>query len=133
MSKKKKQAFWFLGLLLLIFLLQYPTKQAINSSNSTWSMPLNGKVIVIDPGHGGPDGGAVGSDGTVEKDIALSVAKIVQSYLMQHGAIVHLTREEDVDLAAEGTSGLANRKSEDIRNRLAFIQEKEAEFLFPSI
>ncbi|CEI81691.1 germination-specific N-acetylmuramoyl-L-alanine amidase [Oceanobacillus oncorhynchi subsp. incaldanensis] len=128
MSKKKKQAFWFLGLLLLIFLLQYPTKQAINSSNSTWSMPLNGKVIVIDPGHGGPDGGAVGSDGTVEKDIALSVAKIVQSYLMQHGAIVHLTREEDVDLAAEGTSGLANRKSEDIRNRLAFIQEKEAEF-----
>ncbi|WP_080876038.1 N-acetylmuramoyl-L-alanine amidase CwlD [Oceanobacillus timonensis] len=128
MSKKKKLSFWFLGLFILIFLLQYPTKEAINSSNSTWSLPLNGKVIVIDPGHGGPDGGAVGSDGTEEKDIALAVSKSLQTYLMQHGAIVHLTREEDVDLAAEGTSGLANRKSEDIRNRLAFIQEKEADF-----
>lgn len=128
MSKKKKLAFWFLGLFLLIFLLQYPTREAINSSNSAWSLPLNGKVIVIDPGHGGPDGGAVGSDGTVEKDIALSVSKMVQSYLMQHGALVYLTRDEDVDLAAEGTSGLANRKSEDIRNRLAFIHEKEPEF-----
>ncbi|GIO23085.1 N-acetylmuramoyl-L-alanine amidase CwlD [Oceanobacillus sp. J11TS1] len=128
MSKKKKVAFWFLGLFLLIFLLQYPTKEAINSSNSAWSLPLNGKVIVIDPGHGGADGGAVGSDGTVEKDIALEVSKIVQSYLMQHGALVYLTREEDVDLAAEGTSGLANRKSEDIRNRLAFIHEKQPEF-----
>ncbi|MFD1414906.1 N-acetylmuramoyl-L-alanine amidase CwlD [Oceanobacillus jeddahense] len=128
MSKKKKLAFWFLGLFILIFLLQYPTKEAINSSNSTWSLPLNGKVIVIDPGHGGPDGGAVGADGTVEKDIALSVSKVIQSYLMQHGAIVHLTRDEDVDLASEGTSGLANRKSEDIRNRLAFIHEKEPDF-----
>lgn len=128
MSKKKKIVFWFLGLFLLIYLLQYPTKEAINSSNSDFSMPLNGKVIVIDPGHGGADGGAVGADGTVEKDIALSVAKRVQSYLQQHGALVYLTRETDTDLAEEGTSGLANRKSEDIRNRLAFIHDKEAEF-----
>src|SRR5699024_7814927 len=93
----------------------------------TVSLPLAGKTIVIDPGHGGTDGGAVGG-GATAKDISLDVAKWTRDYLQQACAIVYLTREEDVDLAGRDTSGYSKRKSEDIRIRLKFIHEREADF-----
>src|SRR5690606_30803518 len=91
---------------------------------------LKGKVIVIDPGHGGKDGGAMGNDPerTAEKEITLEVAKLVRDYAEQAGAVVYLTRETDSDLADEQLRGLSNRKSQDIRRRLAFIHEKNADF-----
>lgn len=126
MRRGTKIAYWVIGVLLLAFLIQFPlSKSEFSTSDEGWSLPLSGKTIVLDPGHGGPDGGAVGADDTEEKDIALEVAKMLQSYLQQNGALVYLTREEDKDLAAEDTSGLARRKAEDIRNRLAFIHEKD--------
>jgi N-acetylmuramoyl-L-alanine amidase len=128
MSKFNKVFLWLIGLAILIFLIQFPIMQSETAWNQSWSLPLSGKTIVIDPGHGGPDGGAVGKDDTLEKDIALSVSEKIQDYLLQTGALVYLTREEDVDLAAEGTQGLSKRKAEDIRNRLKFIHDKEADF-----
>jgi len=127
MERGRKIISWGVGLLLLAYLIQLPIQQT-ESTWASWSLPLSGKVIVIDPGHGGPDGGAVGSDDTVEKDIALSVSKQLQRYLQQAGALVYLTRENDADLADEGTSGLARRKSEDIRKRMEFIEKKNADF-----
>lgn len=126
MRKYIKVIAWFLGLLLLASLIQLPI-QKTETTWASWSLPLSGKVIVLDPGHGGPDGGAVGSDTTVEKDIALSVTKQLQRYLQQAGALVYLTREQDEDLAADETKGLARRKSEDIRKRLEFIEGKNAD------
>ncbi|GAB3069797.1 N-acetylmuramoyl-L-alanine amidase CwlD [Virgibacillus ainsalahensis] len=128
MKRAGKYALWVAGCLLLAFLIQFPIQQTADTTWQTWSLPLSGKTIVIDPGHGGPDGGAVGADETVEKEISLEVAKKLQSYLQQSGALVYLTREEDKDLADENTSGLSRRKAEDIRNRLDFIHEKEADF-----
>lgn len=122
-----KKAAWIAGFIVLGFLIQFP----INKTETTWeswSLPLSGQTIVIDPGHGGPDGGAVGKDDTSEKEIALAVSKKLQSYLQQDGALVYLTRETDTDLADEGTKGLSKRKSEDIRNRVNFIHEKNADF-----
>ncbi|WP_100012734.1 N-acetylmuramoyl-L-alanine amidase CwlD [Lentibacillus sediminis] len=127
MSRTKKIILWAAGALLLIFLIQFPLQNA-DPTWKGWSLPLAGKTIVLDPGHGGPDGGAVGKDETLEKDIALEVAKQLQNYLQQSGALVYLTREEDKDLAAEDTQGLSRRKAEDIRNRLAFIHEHEPDF-----
>ncbi|GAB3795604.1 N-acetylmuramoyl-L-alanine amidase CwlD [Virgibacillus kimchii] len=128
MSKFNKVFLWFIGLAVLIFLIQLPIIQSDTAWNQGWSLPLSGKTIVIDPGHGGPDGGAVGKDETLEKDIALDVSEKIRDYLLQTGAIVYLTREEDTDLAAEDTQGLSRRKAEDIRNRLEYIREKEADF-----
>lgn len=56
-------------------------------------------MIVIDPGHGGPDPGCVGPDGTKEKDISLFVSKRVAEYLRRLGHTVVLTRTTDTDLA----------------------------------
>ncbi|HLR51998.1 MAG TPA: N-acetylmuramoyl-L-alanine amidase CwlD [Candidatus Avamphibacillus sp.] len=126
-----KKAGWVIGLIALGFLIQIPINQTETTWES-WSLPLSGKTIVIDPGHGGPDGGAVGKDETSEKDIALAVSKKLQSYLQQSGALVYLTRETDTDLADENTKGLSKRKSEDIRNRLDFIHDKNPD-LFVTI
>ncbi|HEX6593965.1 MAG TPA: N-acetylmuramoyl-L-alanine amidase CwlD [Bacillota bacterium] len=122
-----KRISWVMGIVVLIFLLQLPISKTEPTWES-WSLPLSGKTIVIDPGHGGPDGGAVGKDQTSEKEIALSVSKKLQQYLQQSGALVYLTREKDKDLAHPDTKGLSNRKSEDIRNRLKFIHDRKADF-----
>ncbi len=102
-------------------------KDAVETTGAL-SLPLSGKVIVLDPGHGGPDGGAVGADDTLEKDIALETSKVLRDYLQGQGALVYMTRETDKDLADEGTKGLSRRKSEDIQKRVQFIRELEPDF-----
>lgn len=124
MERLFKLGTWLFGLFILVYLIQLPIKET-DTTWASWSLPLSGKVIVLDAGHGGPDGGAVGKDQTVEKDIALKVTKQLQRYLQQAGALVYLTREADEDLAHEDTKGLSRRKSEDIRNRLQFIETKQ--------
>jgi N-acetylmuramoyl-L-alanine amidase len=53
------------------------------------------KIIVIDPGHGGEDPGAIGHRGTKEKDIVLRIAKQLRSVLRRKGYQAYLTREGD--------------------------------------
>ncbi|RCX13956.1 N-acetylmuramoyl-L-alanine amidase [Fontibacillus phaseoli] len=97
-----------------------------------WSLPLAGQTIVLDAGHGGPDGGAVSKQGVIEKDINLAVALYLRDYLQQAGAIVVMTREDDRDLADAETKGYKKRKTEDLKQRVRFIEEQGAE-LFLSI
>lgn len=58
---------------------------------------LKGKIIAIDPGHGGSDSGAVGSY-SQEKDITLAISKRLQTLLNDAGATVIMTRTTDVDV-----------------------------------
>lgn len=76
------------------------------------------KLIYIDPGHGGSDGGAVGYNGICEKDIVLGIGKKLQHFLEQAGYDVRLTRTGDYDLAGEGSE---NRKRDDIHKRMEMI------------
>ena len=52
-------------------------------------------VILIDPGHGGMDGGAEAADGTLEKDINLSISLLLQKQLKKQGLRVIMTRSDD--------------------------------------
>ena len=54
-----------------------------------------GFLVVVDPGHGGMDTGCQGSDGVLEKEITLAVAKHVETYCRQNGIRVVLTRDGD--------------------------------------
>lgn len=86
--------------------------------------PLAGRTIVLDPGHGGADGGAEG--GTVqEKDVTLAITKRLQDYLQEAGAYVILTRSVDEDLASEQTKGLSRRKTEDLKQRAKIMDKAE--------
>lgn len=60
--------------------------------------PLSGRIIVIDPGHGGIDGGTYTRDGTLEKDINLQVALELKRMLEKSGVSVIMTRTRDVAL-----------------------------------
>ena len=87
---------------------------------NAWNLPLSGKVIILDAGHGGPDGGAA-VGGVMEKDIALSITKMVRDYLQEQGALVIMTREKDTDLAGD-IAGYRARKREDlIKRKLTYI------------
>lgn len=94
-----------------------------------WTMPLSGKTIVIDAGHGGPDGGAKSKSGILEKDINLAISIYLRDYLQQAGALTALTREEDKDLARPETRGLSRRKTEDLLSRAKLIEQQKADLL----
>lgn len=59
---------------------------------------VKGKVITIDPGHGGSDPGAVGAEGTKEKDVTLDIAEKLAELLKKKGAKVYMTRTTDKDV-----------------------------------
>jgi N-acetylmuramoyl-L-alanine amidase len=59
---------------------------------------LQDKVIVLDPGHGGSDSGAIGAGKTTEKNLALTISQEVRKLLEKSGAKVVMTRTEDRDV-----------------------------------
>ncbi len=60
------------------------------------SAPLAGKTIIIDPGHGGRDTGAIGPGDVHEKDVVLAMSLHLKDYLVNAGAEVIMTRSEDI-------------------------------------
>lgn len=85
----------------------------------------NGRVLVLDAGHGAFDPGKVGVNGAKEKDINLAIAQKLRVYLEAVGFTVHMTRDSDDALYEEGDS---NKKSADMRSRIRTMEEKSPEF-----
>lgn len=77
----------------------------------------NGKVVVIDPGHGGDDPGKVGVSGILEKDINLQIALKLKNILEKEGYKAVLTRETDMHLSENEKI----RKTADLNRRLEII------------
>jgi len=75
----------------------------------------NLRKIVLDPGHGGKDPGAIGAGGLAEKDIALSIAKKLAVKLKNEmGIQVVLTRKDDRFVALEDRTAMANAENADL-------------------
>ncbi|MGI6538777.1 MAG: N-acetylmuramoyl-L-alanine amidase [Caldicoprobacterales bacterium] len=111
-SKAKLLLLWVsVGMLLLLFTVDY---NKVSENVCAFSSPVSQKVIVIDPGHGGFDSGAVSPSGTREDELNLKVAKKLKQYLTNHNANVILTRTTN--------EALASRKSEDMRKRVEIIR-----------
>ncbi|WP_305043009.1 N-acetylmuramoyl-L-alanine amidase [Geoalkalibacter sp.] len=71
--------------------------------------------IVVDPGHGGKDPGAVGPNGILEKDVNLAMAKLLKAHLEKElGVEVRLTRDRDVYLSLQERTAIANRLDADL-------------------
>jgi len=70
--------------------------------------------VVIDPGHGGYDSGAVGIDGLKEADVVLEVSRIVTKLLLEKGVNVKMTRNKEIDLDLSPRVALANKLNSDI-------------------
>lgn len=75
------------------------------------------KIVIIDPGHGGIDVGTVGIDGSLEKNINLSISLDLYDYLMVSGINTVLTRDGDYEVYKAGEK----RTKSDLYNRMDFI------------
>ena len=78
-----------------------------------------GQLIIIDPGHGGEDGGAMSAAGIRESDINLSISLRLRDLLRLCGMETSMTREADCALYDPGCSTIAQKKASDLRNRAA--------------
>lgn len=83
-------------------------------------------TIVLDSGHGGIDPGKVGVNQAYEKDINLSIAKLLKEHLEQNDCRVVMTRDSDEGLYEESDS---NKKMADMRRRVEIIEESEADLI----
>ncbi len=72
------------------------------------------KKIIIDPGHGGKDPGAIGRSGLREKDVNLDITRRLKQLLVQQGIEVIMTRNYDKTLSLASRSRLANSKDADL-------------------
>ncbi|MBR3561708.1 MAG: N-acetylmuramoyl-L-alanine amidase [Oscillospiraceae bacterium] len=78
-------------------------------------------VYVLDAGHGGEDGGALSAAGDKESDINLSITLRLDALLRLLGKNTVLTRDADVSVYTDGAETLRQKKSSDLRNRVALV------------
>lgn len=109
----------FLKLIFLVlFIMLFSSNVfALETTNDTGE-----KIILIDPGHGGRDGGAKGKDGTDEKDINLTISQKLKIRLEEKGYKVFLTREEDKSLHTKNSS-VKSEKIQDLNARCKLKDE----------
>lgn len=88
---------------------------------------LQGKVIVVDPGHGGNDTGAIGPHKVLEKNVTLVISKELRNLLAKDGATVIMTRTADKEVAFVGATD-----KEELAARVAIANKANAD-LFVSI
>lgn len=125
----KKIIYYFLILALLLLAVFGFLKIHVGRDKNTFIDPDN-NIIVIDPGHGGIDGGAY-QDSVLEKEINLDISKRLKYYLELKGYTVILTREEDISLDKLSNKG-GSRHQRDLNARVDIINNSNAQ-LFISI
>ncbi len=113
-----------LFLSILIFLYSITFHNPISTVNQIDSNP-NNMIVIIDAGHGGFDGGAVANDGTVEKDINLSISLYLREYMSIFNIKTIMIRETDRSVEDDGLNSIRQRKSSDLHNRMKIMKETD--------
>ena len=131
-GKKIRNIVWgsFFVFMLVATILSF--KKENNNFIETVSLPVSGKVVVVDAGHGIPDEGAEVGDGTTEAQTNLKIALKLQNLLEQSGCIVILTRSDENGIYDLDSKTLKQKKISDIRNRVKIGNESSAD-IFVSI
>lgn len=118
MTKKRWGFVLFLVIIMILLLGFYPKVNAV-----TEDLPLLGRVIFVDPGHGGRDPGTMYGN-IMEKDITLEISEKLRDQLSEKGAIVYMTRETDTDLSSEWDE---RKKRGDLYRRILMYKKYNAE------
>ena len=122
----------FLLLIIVLLLLSGIYFSVHPRESKSASISSKAFTVVLDCGHGGPDGGAVGADGTLEKDINLALGFSLQELLEQSGYRVVMTRTADSFICDDPTASLREQNTSDLHNRLK-IAESESNSVFISL
>jgi N-acetylmuramoyl-L-alanine amidase len=88
---------------------------ALNGTSLARQLGLGVRMVVIDPGHGGPRPGTISKGGLQEKEVNLAIALALQKLLKEKAGLeAVLTRESDVDVPLEDRTVIANQKRADL-------------------
>ena len=124
--------FFYVFILLVIMLSSFSkaliSKNEINQSANDSTSP----IIIIDAGHGGEDGGAIGNNGIYEKDLNLTISENLADMLGAAGYDVVMTRTEDKLLYDKTQDFKGRKKILDLAGRLE-IANKYSDAIFISI
>ncbi len=128
---------WFISLIcflsfLIVLLIAIGFTMLIQTHNASIQAKNDEFVVVLDCGHGGPDGGAVAADGTVEKDINLRLGFQLRELLTSYGYKVVMTRDKDEFICDDHNASLREQNISDLHNRLD-IAENYPNSIFVSL
>ncbi|MDD2189703.1 MAG: N-acetylmuramoyl-L-alanine amidase [Eubacteriales bacterium] len=119
-NKKLK---WSLALIILAAVLILSLRPVYDNIAARVQAITGSDVLLIDPGHGGMDGGAESAAGVTEKDINLSIAKYIKELAEADGWKVVMTREEDIGLGDTKSRTIRSKKTADLITRREMIRE----------
>lgn len=104
-----------------------------NNISATSSIPAANHTIILDAGHGSPDGGAVSTDGKIiEADLNLNIVLKLQELLETSNTTVILTRSDENGIYEENADTIRKKKVSDMKNRVKISKDSNAE-IFISI
>lgn len=115
---------WIIPLTGLMVTVALISASALPPPASTAALPACGGVL-IDPGHGGEDGGTVAVDGTLEKTVNLAVGLHLRDFFLLWGYPVTMTRDRDISIHSPDCTSTREMKVSDMRNRLALYEQAE--------
>ena len=125
--------FLFFSLMILSFAFSGRKAEAYFSRNEQAVFSHSDRpTVIIDAGHGGEDGGAVGIDGSAEKNINLEIALTLEEILSSCGIDTVLTRSEDILLYDKNSDYEGHKKQQDLETR-KIIAEQYEDAVFVSI
>jgi N-acetylmuramoyl-L-alanine amidase len=101
--------------------------RVLSETIETEGARLDGKIICLDPGHGGEDTGSKGPTGILEKENTLAIALLLRELLEKNGATTVMTRETDKEVSLPGATS-----EEDLKARVTIANEIDAD-IFISI
>jgi N-acetylmuramoyl-L-alanine amidase len=121
----KRKALWAFLFTLLLLAMALAAAYYPPFKPTVQLLPLAGRAIALDPGHGGYDPGG-GAEGVLEKDVTLEISLWLRDLLVEAGCRVFLTREDDRDLLVVPAGP---KKQQDLENRLKLISEAQVDIL----
>ena len=122
-----KKRIYFILFAIILSVLGYGISQKSIHTIPTVSLPVTGKIIILDAGHGYPDEGAESSHGVTEQKINLIITQKVQSLLEQSGCNVILTRSDENGIYNTNANTIREKKVSDIKNRVKIGNESSAD------
>ena len=128
---KKRIIFINIRIILSIFIYSLDSSKQF-STQTVSSTPVSNHTIILDAGHGNPDGGATGSDGSVESDLNLSLVLKLQNLLESSNCTVILTRSDENGIYEADSNTIREQKVSDMKNRVKIANNSNSE-IFVSI